>query len=118
MNWYLAKLIYQVTIGEGNHVPQFDAQYRLIRADELDWAWEKATTMGRLGETIFANEKAEEVKWMFIAVEEICPIDSLEDGSQLYGSTIEPDDVDEFIRITRERSKRFLARRGNKVLVL
>ena len=117
MNWYLAKLIYQVISGEGNHIPQFDAQYRLIRADELDWAWEKAGTMGRLGETIFANDKAEEVKWEFIAVEEVCLIDSMEDGSQLYGCTIEPEDVEEFIRITKERSRRLHNNRGNKELL-
>jgi len=47
MNWYLAKLIFHVMSGEGTHTPQFDEQWRLIRADEVSWAYEKATVLGR-----------------------------------------------------------------------
>jgi hypothetical protein len=35
MKWYLAKFVYQVISGNGNHSPQFDEQMRLIRADEF-----------------------------------------------------------------------------------
>ena len=51
MNWYLAKIIYQVISGDGLHTPQFDEQFRLIKADELEWAWEKAQVVGRMGES-------------------------------------------------------------------
>lgn len=27
MNWYVAKLIFRITCGNGNHQPQFDGQY-------------------------------------------------------------------------------------------
>jgi len=43
MKWYLAKFVYQVISGNGNHTPQFDEQMRLIRADEFAWAKEKAS---------------------------------------------------------------------------
>lgn len=105
MNWYLAKMVYQVISGNGNHAPQFDTQFRLIRADELNWAWEKATTVGRLGETIFRNDRSEDVVWKFIAVEDVCLIESLEDGAQVYGSTTEPEDETSFIQRTREKSR-------------
>ncbi|RYY10197.1 MAG: DUF4288 domain-containing protein, partial [Chitinophagaceae bacterium] len=26
MNWYLAKLIFRIVCGQGNHTPQFDEQ--------------------------------------------------------------------------------------------
>lgn len=32
MNWYVAKLIFRITFGNGNHPPQFDEQLRLISA--------------------------------------------------------------------------------------
>ena len=33
MNWYLAKFVYRIVCGNGNHIPQFDEQLRLITAD-------------------------------------------------------------------------------------
>lgn len=32
MNWYVAKLVFRITCGNGNHPPQFDEQLRLISA--------------------------------------------------------------------------------------
>ncbi|MCF8452420.1 MAG: DUF4288 domain-containing protein [Pedobacter sp.] len=32
MNWYVAKLIFRITCGNGNNQPQFDEQLRLISA--------------------------------------------------------------------------------------
>ena len=34
MKWYLAKLVYRIICGEGNHKPQFDEQLRLIYAED------------------------------------------------------------------------------------
>ena len=31
MKWYLAKIVYRIICGEGNHTPQFDEQLRLIK---------------------------------------------------------------------------------------
>ena len=115
MNWYLAKIIYQIISGDGNHVPQFDEQFRIIRADELDWAWEKAQVVGRRGESIFKNDKAEDVHWKFIAVEDVSQINELEDGSQIYSRTEEPENMDEYIQLTKTRAKRLYANRDNKV---
>ena len=80
MNWYLAKLIFHVTSGEGTHTPQFDEQWRLIRADEVSWAYEKATVLGRLEESNFLNDRDETVVWKFIEVADIHRIGTMEDG--------------------------------------
>ena len=32
MNWYLAKIVYRIICGQGNHTAQFDEQLRLIQA--------------------------------------------------------------------------------------
>ena len=32
MNWYLAKIVYRILCGEGEHTAQFDEQLRLVSA--------------------------------------------------------------------------------------
>jgi len=109
MNWYLAKLIFQVRSGEGTHTPQFDEQWRLIRADEVAWAYEKASVLGRLDESSFLNDRDEMVAWTFIEVADIHMIGSLEDGVQLFSSTKEPLDANAYIAQIKLKSKKAIA---------
>jgi hypothetical protein len=111
MNWYLAKFVYQAVSGNGSHAAQFDEQLRLIRADEFDWAREKANILGRLGECSFVNDKQELVKWKFVNVVDICPITSMEDGVEIYASIEEPTDVADYL--ARIHSKAFMLTQGN-----
>jgi hypothetical protein len=110
MNWYLAKFVYQVVSGNGSHAAQFDEQLRLIRADEFEWACEKASILGRLGECNFFNDRQEEVKWKFINVVDVCPITSIEDGAEVYASIEEPKDVADYL--ARIHSKAFMLTQG------
>ena len=116
MNWYIAKIIYQVISGEGEHTPQFDEQFRLIRADETAWAWEKASVIARMEQSLFLNSKREEVQWKFIAVEDVSMIESLEDGTQCYAQTIEPYDAEEYVMISQSRAKRFFSLEDKRIL--
>jgi Domain of unknown function (DUF4288) len=109
MNWYLAKLIFQVRSGEGTHTPQFDEQWRLIRADEVAWAYEKASVLGRLDESSFLNERSEMVSWKFIEVADIHLIGTLEDGAQLFSATEEPQDANAYIEQIKLKSQKAFA---------
>lgn len=109
MNWYLAKLIFQVRSGEGAYTSQFDEQWRLIRADEVAWAYEKATVLGRLDEGNFLNDRDETVVWKFIEVADIHSIGSMEDGVQLFSSTEEPKDADAYIEEVKMKSQKAFA---------
>lgn len=109
MSWYLVKLIFLVRSGDGTHTPQFDEQWRWIRADEVAWAYEKATVLGRLEETNFLNDRAETVEWKFIEVVDIHKISSMEDGDQLFSATREPIDADAYIEEVKLRSQKSLA---------
>ena len=106
MKWYLVKLVYQVVSGKGAHTPQFDEQLRLIRAEELDWAREKAKVLGQIGAFTFLNDRKEEVKWKFIDVVDICEIGEIEDGAQLYSTTEEPQDVPSYLNVISAKAKR------------
>jgi hypothetical protein len=111
MNWYLAKLVYRIITGDGSHTPQFDVQFRLIRAEEPEWALEKAQIIGRIGEASFANARNEPVNWKFMVVEDVRRISALDDGEQVYGQIVEPDDAGEYLELTRAKSQRLLEAR-------
>lgn len=105
MNWYIAKLVYQVISGEGNHTPQFDEQLRLIRADEYSWACEKASIVGHLLEHKCKNSLGEAVVWKFVNVVDVVPLPSLEDGDEIYSNTSEPKDVNEYLSALSAKAK-------------
>lgn len=109
LNWYLVKLVFQVQIGEGIHTPQFDEQWRLVKADEVAWAAEKASVLGRMEECNFLSEQEENVSWKFISVSDIHKIGPFEDGAQLFSATEEPVDAGEYIRLVKTRARKSFA---------
>ena len=46
MNWFMAKIVYRIICGEGDHTPQFDEQLRLIVADNEEEALKKGYAIG------------------------------------------------------------------------
>ena len=46
MKWYLAKIVYRIICGDGNHTAQFDEQLRLIEAEDDMHAFQKARITG------------------------------------------------------------------------
>lgn len=109
MKWYLVKLVFQVLSGEGAHTPQFDEQVRLIKADEVNWAYEKATVIGWLEQRSFLNHRDENVTWKFIEIAEIHEVENPEDGVLLCSYTIEPDNAKDYIEMTRIKAEKSLA---------
>lgn len=47
MNWYLAKMVFRILCGDGNHRAQFDEQLRLISAVSREEAFHKALEWGK-----------------------------------------------------------------------
>jgi len=85
MNWYLAKLMFQ---GKGSVQAcsqRQDEQWRLIRADDMDWAFEKATVLGWLQQQGTEEDTTHRNK-EFLGVTEILQIPTLEDGAHLHHS--------------------------------
>lgn len=119
MNWYLIKMVYQIVTGDGQHTPQVDVQFRLITADDPDWALEKAQIIGRIGESSYVNENSEPVRWKFVAVEDVRRILRIDDGEEIYGEIIEPGDLREYVSMVNARANRltdFNARERNASL--
>ena len=84
MNWYVAKIVFRIISGDGNHNAQFDEQLRLISADSDKQAFEKATRLGQICQDSFMNNKKQPVRWEFIDVAEINQLNELADGTELY----------------------------------
>lgn len=104
MNWYLAKIVFQIICGEGDHVPQFDEQLRLISANDEQQAFYKAQRIGLLEQESFYNNKQNLVQWKFINVCELYKLSSLIDGAELYSRIQETDDAEHYIGIVQKKA--------------
>jgi hypothetical protein len=104
MNWYLAKLVYQVICGDGDHTPQFDEQLRLIAAKTEEEAFYKSRNIGRMEQESFLNDRQRLVKWSFVDVCELYQLNELIDGAELYSRIQETDNADNYIDIIRRKA--------------
>jgi hypothetical protein len=104
MNWYITKLVFNISAENTQHTPQFDEQLRLIAADSLEEAFLKARTLGISEEDSFLNDQKNKVKWEFINVAEIIPLKKLEDGMELYSQIHETEEAKSYIHCVHQKA--------------
>ncbi|MDB5136265.1 MAG: hypothetical protein JWP37_2868 [Mucilaginibacter sp.] len=104
MNWYVAKIVFRIVSGNGNHHAQFDEQLRLISADDEHQAFEKASRIGLNNQDSFLNNQSEQVKWQFIDVAQINQLNDLSNGTELYYQIHEAPDADLYIAWAHHKS--------------
>lgn len=98
MNWYIVKLVFRVVSGQGAHTPQFDEQLRLISSNNSENAYKKAYLIGVDNQETLMNDKNTTVKWEFIGVADISPIEEFKDGMEMYSTTHETQEPHSYIR--------------------
>jgi len=118
MNWYLAKIVYRIICGDGDHTPQFDEQLRLIHAATKEDAFYKAQHTGKKEEERFYNLKQELVQWQFINVSELYKIGEMIDGAELYSRIEERDDGDKYSDIINKKAEGILHSESHQLLQL
>lgn len=118
MNWYLAKIVFQIICGEGHHTPQFDEQLRLVGAANEDEAFYKARSIGEQEQVTFLNIEQKEVQWLFINVSELYRLSSLIDGAELYSRIRETDEADDYIDLVHKKAQFIQEKRTHKLLHL
>ena len=118
MNWYLAKIVYQIICGEGAHTAQFDEQLRLIAADEEVEAFNKATEIGRQESEIFCNDKRQLVQWKFVNISELYRISQFINGAELYSQIKETDDGDAYSNFVHHKAKTIQEKHTHQLLQL
>jgi hypothetical protein len=109
MNWYLAKITYQIICGNGNHTPQFDEQLRLIGALDENEAFSKARSIGLQEQETFFNQKQQLVQWIFINVSELNQLD-LFDGAEVYSRITEQDNAEIYIDLLHLKAEEIQSR--------
>ena len=105
MKWYVAKMVYRIICGNGNHTAQFDEQLRLIAAGSEGEAFEKACTMGREEQESFLNQKNELVHWQFVNVPELYCLSRLIDGAEIYSRINEVDDAEGYTAFVNRKAE-------------
>ena len=118
MNWYLAKIIYRIVCGNGDHTAQFDEQLRLIHANNKEDAFYKAQQIGKKDEEAFYNLKEELVQWQFINVSELYKVGEMIDGAELYSRIEEKDNGDIYTEIVNRKAQGIIHSDSHELLQL
>ena len=116
MNWYLAKMVFRIICGDGNHTAQFDEQLRLITAGSKEEAFHKAQLLGSKEEEMFFNNDRQLVQWQFINVSELYQLNDLIDGAEVYSRIEEKENADSYLHIIHKKAEQI--RFGNTAELL
>lgn len=103
MNWYIAKIVFGIT-AENKDTKQFDEQLRLIEAETQEEAFLKSRMIGLSEEDSFVNDKNKMVKWEFINVSELIPINRLEDGVEVYSRIHEMEEAKSYVNFIHQKA--------------
>jgi hypothetical protein len=104
MNWYLAKMVFRIICGDGNHTAQFDEQLRLVQAGSREEAFHKVQALGVKEEEIFFNQRQQLVQWQYISVSELYQLNELIDGAELYSRIEEKENAESYMHIVHSRA--------------
>lgn len=104
MNWYITKIVFNISAENNTTTTQFDEQLRLITAESKEEAFLKARTIGLSEEDTFYNDKMKLVKWEFINVSEVLPLKNLEDGVEVYSRIHETDEATSYISVIHKKA--------------
>ena len=103
-HWYLTKIVFRIICGDGDHIPQFEEQLRLISASSKEEAYFKAREVGQKEQDSFLNHQKQLVQWLFINVPEVYRISTIIDGAELYSKIEERDNPDGYISFINKKA--------------
>lgn len=118
MNWYLAKMVFRIICGNGDHTAQFDEQLRLIAAGSKEEAFHKAQVLGGKEEEMFFNRTQQLVQWQFISVSELYLLNELIDGAELYSRIEEKENADVYLHIIHKKAEQIRFGNTHEILNL
>jgi len=116
MRWYLAKFVYRIICGDGDHLAQFDEQLRLVSAANKQEAFAKAVKMGKQDEERFYNRRQQLVYWQFINVSELYQLNELIDGAELYSRIEEKENAWHYVNVVNQKAGNILNNQAHELL--
>lgn len=98
MNWFVAKLIFEIKTQE-NKYHQFDEQLRLIEAVNEELALEMAYQLGLMQQEEITSNNNNSVVWKFISVIEIENIGEIAHGKEIHYKITEPEEAEQYLAL-------------------
>jgi hypothetical protein len=118
MNWYLAKIVFQIICGDGDHTAQFDEQLRLISGNSKEEAFRKAQAMGQSEQESFLNQKQQLVQWQFINVSELYKLNEQLEGAELFSRIEEREPASVYIETVHRKAENIFFTQTHQLLHL
>lgn len=111
MNWFVAKLIFEIKAEDGKYV-QFDEQLRLVEAVNEELALEMAYQLGLMQqEEVVENEK-QAIVWKFVAVTEIENIGEITHGKEIHYKITEPEKAEQYLALVQMKANQLKNRKS------
>jgi hypothetical protein len=104
MNWYITKIVFNISSESHSAKNQFDEQLRLVSATDAEEAFYKARTIGLSEEDSFYNENLQRVNWEFVNVTEVLPLQQLGDGVEVYSRIHEAEEGSQYVRTAHQKA--------------
>jgi len=104
MRWFLVKIVFQIKTGASDRNHQFDESFRLLEANDIADAYNKAVQKGLAEQISFPNIYSEMVDWKFIDVPDVIDLGQLKDGIEIFTQTGEEKYPEEYIGAIRARA--------------
>lgn len=88
---FITNLVFRIEILSSHSKPQFDEQWRIIVANSLHEARKKAMDVGLKEEETFQSKEGNKIRWRFLNIAELYPVEHNVNGSLIFSRTEEPD---------------------------
>ena len=97
MNWFLAKLSFEIKQEAAGLPSEFDEQLRLLQAANAREALLKTCALGKTQAQEFLNAYGEKVEWRFLGVADLITLGELSDGQEVYSLSPEAEESEAYL---------------------
>jgi hypothetical protein len=94
MNYYIAKLVFQIQVINAKRKIQYEEKLVCINASDMTYAYSRASALALKHETEFMNDNHHHLSWKFLGITDLVPMDKMEADLELYSEIKEQDEVE------------------------
>jgi len=93
---YFVKLLFSISIEDGNHEPQFEEQIRFLSSENEEDAFEEAQQIGNS-----ISDEHNEIKFQFVAITMLNEVQNLQSGFLVCNRIFEKEHKDRYIQFAK-----------------
>lgn len=102
-SWFIAKIVFNIVADLSRGKSQFEEQLRLVEAESKEEAYLKAKALGIGEEEDIVQDDGGIVKWEFVDVADLIPLESLNNGVEIYSVIHETEEAKQYIHSIHQR---------------